>query len=291
MKKSVRSSAVIHTDDTPVLLKESTQGEPVTGRLWIYRDLEKRLVYDFTESRSRDGPMSFLGDYAGFIQADAFPGYGVFFAPSGRAIEVGCWAHGRRYFVRARDSDPDLADQALEKIGRLYAIERAAKDRGLDVVGVRELRQSAALPILVELKTWLELTRTKVLDKSPMAKAIDYSLSNWTALTRYVEDGRLSIDNLAAERALRAVAVGRKNWLMIGNERGGQAAAVLFSLVQTCKEIGIVPQTYLRDVLLRIGREPDVTKLTPHGWKKHFAAEVERELERAAAILERALSR
>jgi transposase len=107
---------------------------------------------------------------------------------------------------------------------------------------------------------------------------------------RYVDDGRLNLDNLPAERALRAIAVGRKNWLMIGNERGGNAAAVLYTLVQTCKEIGVVPQTYLRDVLLRIGRESDVNKLTPHGWKQHFAAEVEQELVLAAGLLERALS-
>ncbi|MBL8839922.1 MAG: transposase [Planctomycetes bacterium] len=136
-----------------------------------------------------------------------------------------------------------------------------------------------------------ELTRAKVLDKSPLAKAIDYARSNWRALSRYVEDGRLAIDNLPAERALRAVAVGRKNWLMVGNVRGGKAAAVLYSLVQTCKEIGIVPQFYLRDVLLRIGRESDVTKLTPHGWKIHFAGQVEQELTRAEEVIRAALSR
>jgi hypothetical protein len=193
--------------------------------------------------------------------------------------------------VRARDSDPTLADAAIERIGQLYAIERVAKDRKLEVDGVCELRRSTARPILIALRPWLELTRTQVLDKSPMAKAIDYTLSNWVALTRYVDDGRLNIDNLPAERALRAIAIGRKNWMMIGNERGGNAAAVLYTLVQTCKEIGVVPQTYLRDVLLRIGRESDVTKLTPHGWKKHFAAGVEQELARAERMIQSALSR
>ncbi|MSR47663.1 MAG: transposase, partial [Planctomycetes bacterium] len=157
--------------------------------------------------------------------------------------------------------------------------------------GVRELRESSARPVLNELQEWLELARTQVLDKSPLAKAIHYALSNWAALTRYVEDGRLNIDNLPAERALRAVAVGRKNWLMVGNARGGKAAAVLYTLVQTCKEIGIVPQTYLRDVLLRIGREANVMKLTPHGWKQHFAGQVEQELSRAEQVIRAALSR
>ncbi|HWH41394.1 MAG TPA: transposase [Usitatibacter sp.] len=131
-----------------------------------------------------------------------------------------------------------------------------------------------ALPELDRFKTWLEVTRTEVLDKGPMATAIDYALSNWIALTRYVTDGRIPIDNNAAERALRAVAVGRKNWMMIGNVRGGRGAAVLYSLVQTCKAIGVDPRTYVRDVLERIAKESDVEKLTPHGWQKHFAAEV-----------------
>jgi len=291
MLNEVRASPVIHTDDTPVVLQEARDGAKATARLWIYRDLKGRLVYDFTESRSRDGPVNILGEYAGYIQADAFAGYDVFFAPSGSATEVACWAHARRYFVKARDSDRTLADVALARIGELYAVERVAKERRLETAGVCELRRRVARPVLDLLRPWLELTRTKVLDKSPMAKAIDYALSNWIALSRYVDDGRLNIDNLPAERALRAVAVGRKNWLMIGNERGGNAAAVLYTLVQTCKEIGVVPQTYLRDVLLRIGRESDVSKLTPHGWKEHFAPEVEKELVRAAGLLERALSR
>ncbi|MBL8839921.1 MAG: IS66 family transposase [Planctomycetes bacterium] len=238
-----------------------------------------------------NGPIAMLGDYAGHIQADAFAGYDVFFAPRGRAIEVGCWAHARRYFVRARDSDATLADEGLERIGRLYAAERVAKLHGFDADGLRELRQGSARPVLAELKEWLEATKPKVLDKSPLANAIHYALANWAALVRYVEDGRLNIDNLPAERALRAVAVGRKNWLMVGNVRGGKAAAVLYTLVQTCKEIGVVPQTYLRDVLLRIGRETDVAKLTPHGWKQHFAGQVEQELSRAEQVIRSALSR
>ena len=291
MAESVRNKPVVHTDDTPVVLKEASHGESATGRLWIYRSLDDELVYDFTESRSRDGPLAMLGDYQGFIQADAFAGYDIFFAPRGRAIEVGCWAHARRYFVRARDSDPTLADQAIEQIGRLYAVERVAKLHELDAEGKRKLRQSSASPVLAELREWLESTGPKVLDKSPLAKAIHYALSNWAALVRYVEDGRLNIDNLPAERALRAVAVGRKNWLMVGNVRGGKAAAVLYTLVQTCKEIGVVPQTYLRDVLIRIGRETDVAKLTPHGWKQHFAGQVEQELSRAEQVIRAALSR
>lgn len=290
MLEEVRRSAVIHADDTPVVLQEGSDGERATGRLWIYRSLEDDLLYDFTESRSRDGPMRILEDFSGFLQADAWPGFDAMVTPRGRAIEVGCWAHARRYFVRARDSDALLADQALERIRKLYAIERAAKEAQLDAAAVRELRQQQALPILAELKAWMDLARTKVLDKSPSATAIDYACSNWGALTRYVEDGRLAIDNLPAERALRAVAVGRKNWIMIGNQRGGHAAAVLFSLVQTCKAHGIVPQTYLRDVLLRVRHEREPRRLLPLEWKVHFASQVEDELRRAERLIREAVA-
>jgi len=289
MHKEVLQSAAIHTDDTPVVLQESSQGERATGRLWIYRSLEDDLLYDFTESRSRKGPVEVLGEYAGYLQADAFPGYDGFFAPRGRATEVGCFAHARRYFVKAQDSDPVLAQEALTRIRQLYAIERVAKEAGLGQEARRELRQSQAKPVLAELKAWMDLARTKVLDKSPLATAIDYACSNWAALNRYVEDGRLAIDNLAAERALRAVAVGRKNWMMIGNERGGEAAAILLSMVQTCKAHGIVPQTWLRDVLLRVEHEPDKRSLTPRHWKARFSAEVEGELARAERLLRQAV--
>jgi transposase len=265
------ASSILHSDDTPVFLQESSTGGAKTARLWIYLDQEGRHVYDFTESRSRDGPQRILADFKGYLQVDAFGGYDVFFGPGSKMTEVGCWAHARRYFKRALDSEKDLAMEAMARIRQLYLIEREAKLAGLEPDGVRRLRQEQALPLLASFKAWLELTRTQVLDKGPMAKAIHYATSNWTALTRYTEDGRLAIDNNAAERALRVVAVGRKNWIQIGNERGGKAAATLYSLVMTCKAIGIDPKTYLADVLLRIGKESDVKKLTPRGWKKHFA--------------------
>jgi transposase len=265
------ASSILHSDDTSVFLQESSTGGAKTARLWIYLDQEGGHVYDFTESRSRDGPQRILADFSGYLQVDAYGGYDVFFGPGSKLTEVGCWAHARRYFKRALDSEKDLAMEAMERIRELYLIEREAKRAALDPDGVRRLRQEQALPLLKSFEVWLELTRTQVLDKGPMATAIHYALSNWTALTRYTKDGRLAIDNNAAERALRTVAVGRKNWNHVGNERGGKAAAILYSLVMTCKAIGIDPKTYLADVLLRVGKESDVKKLTPRGWKKHFA--------------------
>jgi len=274
MAKDVRSAVLVQMDDTPVVLQESSSGGRKTANFWIYRELEGRHVYDFTESRSRDGPLEMLGEREGLVQADAYSAHDVLFGPDSKMLEVGCMAHARRYFKKALDSEKSLAQEALDTIRRLYLVERAAKEKNLDPEGVLRLRREHSDSELARFKAWLEITRTQVLDKGPMAKAIDYTLSNWEALARFVTDGRIPIDNNAAERALRAVAVGRKNWMQIGSVRGGKDAAILYSLVQTCKAIRLDPKTYLADVLERIGKESDVEKLTPHGWQKHFAADV-----------------
>ncbi len=272
--REMLASPILNTDDTPVRQKVSSAGGPKTARLWIYLDQEGRHVYDPTESRSRDGPARMLADYAGYVQADAYSVYDALFEAGSKMTEVGCWAHARRYFKQALDSEKDFALEAITRIRALYLIEREAKKAGLDPEGVLRLRQERSLPLLEKIKAWLELVRTQVLDKGPMAKAIHYTLANWVALNRFTEDGRLAIDNNAAERGLRTVAVGRKNWNVLGNERGAKAAAILFSIVMTTKAIGVDPRTYFADVLLRVAKESDVKKLTPHGWKTHFASVV-----------------
>ena len=283
IRKDALASGVVQTDDTPVTIQEDSRHNSRQGRVWVYRGLEGQIYFDMTESRGRDGPSAVLAGFQGYMQADAFPGYDAFYR-SGAILEVGCWAHARRYFVKAEDVEPVLAREAIARIGELYTIERRAKDAGLDAERVRVLRQAEALPRLERLRDWMTATRTTVLDKGPLAKAIDYALSNWAALVRYCEDGRLDIDNNGAERALRTVAVGRKNWIFFGNERGGQAAAVIYSLLATCKEHGVDPRTYLRDVLLRIAKVTDVRELTPYGWKAKWAKVVE---DHRASILER----
>jgi len=287
MKRDVLASPAIHTDDSPVTLQESKAGGRRQARVWIYRDLRGVQVFDFTETRARDGPRDFLGDYAGYLIADAYPGYDAFFGPE-KATEIACWAHTRRKYLDAEATDPELAKEAVARIGELYAIERHAKEANLKVEAIAELRRRETRPRLDALHDWLCVTRQKVLDKSPMGRAIDYTLANWTALGRFVEDGRLPIDNNAAERSLRQVAVGRKNWLFIGNENGGRTAMVLYSLVATAKEFGVDPRTYLRDVLLRIARESDVTTLTPYGWKERWQPVVE---QHRLSILERLMAR
>jgi len=283
LRAEVLRSPSIFTDDTPVTIARP-RGQPGSkqGRVWIYADREGRHDYDFTDSRKRDGPMKILKGYRGFIQADAFAGYDAFFLPGG-ATEVACWAHARRKFVDAEKIEPEIASEAIDRIRALYAIERNCRSADLDDAARLAVRQEQSVPLLDELFAWMALKEAEVLPKSPMAAALRYSLKLETALRRYADDGRLEIDNNRAERALRPVAVGRKNWMFFQTEGGGETATVLLSLVMTAKAIGLNPQTYLRDVLLRIARESDAAKLTPHGWKQHFAADVEAERQAAVA--------
>lgn len=283
VRQNVLSSEVIHTDDTGVTVARSSAGGSDTGHVWVYLDLEGNHFYDFTESRKRDGPGRWLADYRGYIHADAYSVYDAFFDLG--ATEVACWAHTRRYFDEAKNEYPDIAQEALAKIRRLYDVDREAKALGLDAEGRKALRLEHSVPILDEIESWLELVGTLVLPKSKMGEAITYARRQGKALRAFLEDGRLELDNNAAERALRAVAVGRKNWLFYLTPAGGRHAAILLSLLMTAKAHGLNPAHYLRDVLLRIGVESDVAKLTPAGWKEHFAAEVQAEREKATALL------
>ena len=283
IKKDALASGVVQTDDTPVTIQVSSSQNSRQGRVWVYRGLGGQVFFDMTESRGRDGPREVLAGFTGYMQADAYPAYDAFYK-DGTIKEVGCWAHARRYFVKAEEQEPALVAEALSRIRELYALERQAKEGGLAPAQIRELRQAESIPRLERLRDWLVATRPQVLDKGRLAQAIDYALSNWAALCRYCEDGHLDIDNNAAERALRTVAVGRKNWIFFGNERGGKTAAVLYSLIATCKEHGVDPRTYLRDVLLRIATTSDVRELTPYGWKAKWAPVVEAH---RASILER----
>lgn len=262
----VRQSKVIHTDDTPVPVLDRTRDRTRTGRIWVYLGDANNpyLVYDATPSRSRDGPQSFLRNYKSYLQADAFGGYDGLYLTG--ATEVACWAHARRKFVESRESDSRLPLEALAYIRRLYEIERQAKE--LDSDSRLSLRQEESVPVLRALKEWLDAKRGSVLPKSPLGAALTYATNQWSALNVYVTDGDLAIDNNAAERALRGVAVGRKNWLFWGSDVGGKTAAVLSSFIATCKRHGIEPWSYLSDVLTRLPSHPSdrITELLPDVW-------------------------
>jgi len=273
--KDVLASSVIHGDDTPVLCLENPDGKgKCRAALWVYVGERGNVVYDFTASRSRDGPLRMLGDFAGYFQGDAYSGYDELFR-TGKIVEVGCMAHARRRYYEALVSAPREASAMLGKIQRLYRIEREAKEKGLDAEAIRRLRQEQARPILEEMRVELERLEAIVLPKSMIGEAVTYMRRQWAALNRYVEDGRLSIDNNSAERALRRVAVGRKNWLFAGSLAGGKRAAVIYSLIETCKRIGADPFRYLRDVLERLPRMAgaNLASLTPRAWLEAQRAE------------------
>jgi hypothetical protein len=230
-------------------------------------ELNKYIVYDYTQTRSRDGPADFLSTYKGYLQADAYAGYDHLYKDDD-IIEVACWAHTRRYYVDAQTSDTLRALMAGVFIRDLYKIEKKARKMKPQERYV--LRQEESVPVLEKFHKWLLEKNPEVLPKSPIGKAISYTLSNWNALTRYLEDGDLAIDNNRAERALRGIAVGRGNWLFYGSDNGGNTAAILTSFVATCKDHHIDPFTYLRDVFTCISAQKvnQLEELLPDQWKK-----------------------
>jgi hypothetical protein len=213
--------------------------------------------YQYSENRKGENPKRHLGGFAGVLQADAYAGYDKLFE-DGRILEAACWAHCRRKFYeiheRQEHASGTLAHQALQRIGALYAIEQAV--RGHSAEQRRAHRHTNAKPRLLEFERWLNESLSQLSAKSPMATAIGYALGNWRALNVYVEDGRIEIDNNTAERALRGVVLGRKNYLHFGSDSGGSRAAVIYSLVGTCKLNGVDPYAYLRHVLERIADHP-----------------------------------
>jgi transposase len=252
----------LHADDTPVPVLEPGRGKTRTGRLWTYvRDDRPSgstdppaVLFRYSPDRKGEHPRAHLKSFKGVLQADAYSGFDELYV-SGSILEAGCWAHVRRKFYdfHVAKQSP-LAAEALRRIGELYAIE--ADIRGRLPEERARVRHSRAAPLLQQLRSWLEDQLSRVSKKSDLAIAIRYALSRWTALTRYVDDGHLEIDNNAAERALRAVALGRKNYLFAGSDAGGEHAAALYSLIGTAKLNGIDPEAYLRNVLERIADHP-----------------------------------
>jgi len=270
MHAKILQSPKINTDDTPIPVKsKKRRGSTYNGYLWVYVDKEHNVVFDFTPTRSRDGPVKFLGKYSGYVQADAYSGYDEFFRKSD-ATEVGCHAHARRKFDYSLDTDPVRAARLLVLWGRLYDIERKAKDENYSSEQLLEARQKEAKPILAEIKTVLDEYKNQVLPKSPIGKAITYSLNQWEALNRYVDDPMLEIDNNLSERILRMVVIGRKNYMFAGSEAGAWRAAIIYSLVASCKLHDIDPFRYFRDVLARVSTHPadKIDELLPSEWKK-----------------------
>ena len=262
IKKHVLAASKIHADDTPVPVLAPGNGKTKTGRLWTYvRDdrpaglgTAPAVWFAYSEDRKGEHPRRHLKDFKGALQADAYAGFHHLYG-DGAIYEVACWAHTRRKFhdIHVVHRSPTTTE-ALARIGALYGIEEQI--RGTPAELRCSVRQTRSRPLLDELRHWMEKTLRSLSTKSETAGAIRYALSHWRALTRYVDDGLLEIDNNAAERALRAVAIGRKNYLFMGADSGGQRAASLYSLIGTAKLSGPDPAFYLRTVLATIAEHP-----------------------------------
>jgi transposase len=268
MTRRIRASRVIHTDDTRIPVQDPDARKCKSGRIWAYIGdvANPYVVYDYTPDRTRAGPVNWLRDYRGHLQADAYGGYdGIYHSG---AIEVACWTHARRYFFNAKETDMRRAATMIEFVRRLYAIETEARDLADDAR--RDVRQAQSRPILNEIKAWLDAEREIVLPRSEMGKAFTYVLNQWTALNTYVTEGFLNIDNNAAEQAVKRVAIGRKNWLFAGSDAAGGTAARLYSLVAGAERHGLDPQRYLTSVLARLPGLPesDLHRLLPDEWKR-----------------------
>jgi hypothetical protein len=285
---------VLHTDDTTVPILH--EGHCRQGRLWTYVGEEHHpyIVYDYTPTRSGQGPLAWLGQWKGYLQADAYAGYDKLYA-RGDVTEVACWAHVRRKFFDAQESDPARSLWMLEMIRRLYAVEAQARDR--EPQDRQRLRQSQSTPILEQLRLWFVEQQAQVLPRSPIAQAIGYALNQWPALIVYTTDARLSIDNNVSERALRRVAVGRKNWMFAGHDESAQAQAVLWSLIASAQRHEIDVQLYLRSVLAHLpvidgeSAANELQNYLPDVWKRDLMAEQHAELSQHHAKMVSALAR
>jgi transposase len=262
VRDHVMSASKLHADDTPVPVLAPGNGRTKTGRLWTYvRDdrpsgdtTAPAVWFAYSPDRKGENPRQHLKLYRGALQADAYAGFQHLYE-SGTIVEVACWAHTRRKFHEIHIAHPSpTTTEAIERIAAFYAIE--AEIRGSTAKVRKTVRQARAKPLLDSMHTWLEAALAMLSRKSDTAAAIRYALSRWPALTRYVDDGALEIDNNAAERALRVVALGRKNFLFAGSNAGGDRAAAIYSLLGSAKLNGLDPEIYLHHVLERIAEHP-----------------------------------
>jgi transposase len=263
----VMAAEKLHVDDTPVPVLAPGTGKTKTGRLWVYLRDERpfggrappAVVYRYSPDRKAEHPRAQLADFHGFLQADGYSGFGPLYqAANGQpatVTEVACWAHVRRNFYDIHvASNAPIAGEALQRIGQLFDIERAAMGR--PPAPRQQARQSAARPVIDALAAFFDTSLAQISGRSELAKAIRYARSRWTALTRYLDDGTLEISNNAAERAIRPLALGRKNYLFAGSDAGGERAAAAYTLIETAKLNGLDPEAYLRAVIGRIADHP-----------------------------------
>jgi transposase len=279
--RHARAGPTVHADDTPVPVLDPGRGKTKTGRFWVVVRDERpwgstappAAFYLYSPDRKSEHAEALLGLCRGFLHADAYAGFGGLYDPDpatgqARLVEVACWSHARRklYEVHLATASP-IAKEALERIADLFAIERAIRGHGPEQR--REVRKERALPLLDELKAFLDTSLARISGKSSLAQAIRYALPRWQALIRFTTDGRLEMSNNAAERAIRPLVLGRKNYLFAGSDTGGQRAAVVYTIIETAKMNGLDPEAYLADIIARIADHPAsrIDELLPWNWQ------------------------
>lgn len=261
----LKTSYLIHVDESPVTLLQPKR----SAYAWVYLGdaANPYTLFDFTAGRGDEHPAAFLEGYSGFVQADGYSGYNRIHGSGAR--HLGCWAHVRRKFVEAQANDPGKTSEALAFIRTLYAVEQEIVEQKLASDMAVTQRQTRAGPVVRKFGEWLQVEQRTALPKSPFGEAITYAVNQWPSLGRYLDDARFAIDNNIAERAVRPLALGRRNWLFIGGDSGLSSAAVLMSLCANAKRHGLNPWAYLTDLLTQMASQPaDVTQLLPDAWAK-----------------------
>ena len=267
LRKELLQGVYLHADETPIkVLDKNKKGQTHRGYFWVYQDsIRKIVLFDYQQGRGREGPMTILERFHGYLQTDGYNAYEIFNGRSGVTL-MHCMAHARRMFNEALDNDEARASHALEQIGHLYTIERLCKDQQLNNAQIKEVRRKKSVPILKALGKWMKEQYVQVTPKSPIGKALAYSIERWERLSLYTENGMLNIDNNPVENSIRPVAVGRKNYLFAGSHEAAQRSAMLYSLFGTCKMNGVEPYEWLRNVLETISDHPinRIQELLPH---------------------------
>ena len=266
LKNKVISSDYLMADETPIPVQTLDKpGATHKGYHWVYYDPGIKLVlFDYQKTRSREGPDELLKNFTGHLQTDGYTAYNNL-KNGANITQLACMAHARRKFEHAKDNDPELAKEALHMIGRLYEIERDAREQNLSLDEIKMLRQEKSLPVLNEMKTWLDNKLNYVLPKSAIGQAIAYTLTLWPRLIRYIDEGRFIIDNNLIENSIRPVALGRKNYMFAGSHDAAQQAAIIYSLLATCKINNVEPFEWLSNTLSVISNYPvdKIYKLLP----------------------------
>lgn len=257
LKDQVITTDYLMADETPIpVLTKDKPGSTHKGFHWVYYNPQAKMVlFVYRKTRGREGPNEILKNFNGFLQTDGYKGYDEL-KNKPDITHLACMAHARRYFEQSLSNDKARSEHALALIRELYDIERWAKEQQLDADQVRELRQQKAVPVLSMIEKWLKEQIIEVLPASAIGKAIAYSLRLWPSLTRYTEDGRLSIDNNLIENSIRPVALGRKNYLFAGSHEGAERAAMIYSFLASCKINGVNPQKWLKETLTKLAQYP-----------------------------------